>query len=579
MAKTRRAYEGAGASTTLNGAFAAGATTFSIAAATGWPYGANPFFIVVEPGTANEEKILVTRTNSGDLTLTVSGSRGADGTTDVTHADGSTVYPVFTATDADEANELASTWTTKGDIVTHGASTFERLAVGTDGYLLTADSTASGGISWGVIDTDQIATNAVTADKIAADSVTGSELASNSVAATHIVDGSVGTAELAADAVNGDKIADDSIDSEHYVDRSIDSAHIALNAVTVSEIEDVAAHSILARVGSTTGDLSELTAGTDTVLRRDGSGNLAFGTIDGNHIASNAVTVDKIEDVAGHGILARVGGTTGDLSELTAGADTVLRRDGTGNLAFGTIDGNHIGNDTIALGTKTTGNYVATVSGSTGISVSGGTGEGSTPTVSIDSTVLTTGSTDQSKSGKLTLTENSIGADWSTCPLVVNANNGAGIALRTGNSGTSTIQLRAGSSGGTWAALNLTGPTGSGAGLAFADIYVHDVYYSGTLTPTSSETVKHDIVTLADGALARVNTLRPVTFRYNDNPERLQAGFIAEEVDTVIPVAVTDHNGVPGIDPVAILSSAVAAIQELSAKVDSLEARIAELEG
>ena len=206
MAKTRRAYEGAGASSTLNGGFAAGATNLSVAAATGWPYGSDPFFIVIEPGTANEEKLLVTRSNSGDLNLTVSGSRGADGTTDVTHADGSTVYPVFTATDADEANELSSTWTTKGDIVTHGAATFERLPVGTDGYVLTADSAASGGLAWGQVDTDQIATNAITADKIAANSVTGSELASDSVGATHIVDGSVDTAELAAGAVEYDKL-------------------------------------------------------------------------------------------------------------------------------------------------------------------------------------------------------------------------------------------------------------------------------------------------------------------------------------------------------------------------------------
>lgn len=40
-------------------------------------------------------------------------------------------------------------------------------------------------------------------------------------------------------------------------------------------------------------------------------------------------------------------------------------------------------NNGIALGTETTGNYVATVSGGTNVTVSGGTGEGSTPTVSV----------------------------------------------------------------------------------------------------------------------------------------------------------------------------------------------------
>lgn len=206
MAKTRRAYEGAGASSTLTGSLAAGATSLSVAAATGWPYGTNPFFIVVEPGTANEEKILVTRTNSGDLTLSVSGSRGADGTTDVTHADGSTVYPVFTATDADEANELSSTWTTKGDIVTHGASTFERLPVGTDNYVLTANSAASGGLSWSQVGSDQISSNAITADKIATGAVGTTEIATDAVTSDEIAADAVGTTEIANGAVEYDKL-------------------------------------------------------------------------------------------------------------------------------------------------------------------------------------------------------------------------------------------------------------------------------------------------------------------------------------------------------------------------------------
>jgi len=331
MAKTRRAYEGAGASTTLDGDFVAGATNLTVAAATGWPYGSDPFFIVVEPGTANEEKILVTRTNSGDLSLSVSGSRGADGTTDVSHADNSTVYPVFTAADADEANELASTWTTKGDIVTHGASTFERLAVGTDGYVLTADSAASGGLAWGLVDdaiadgaitaakiatgavgTSELADDAVTNEKIGVGAVGTTELAADAVTNAKIGVGAVGTTELAADAVNGDKIADDAIGSEHIASGAVGTAEIATGAVGSDEI------------------------GTDAVST--------------DKIADNAVTYAKLENAAGHTVLARVGGTAGDLSEIVAGTNSVLRRDGTGNLAFGTIDGGHIANNSIDSG-------------------------------------------------------------------------------------------------------------------------------------------------------------------------------------------------------------------------------------
>jgi len=58
----------------------------------------------------------------------------------------------------------------------------------------------------------------------------------------------------------------------------------------------------------------------------------------------------------------------------------------------GTVPSSNIGNDSVALGTKTTGDYVATVAASTGVTVSGGTGEGSTATISIGQAVATTSS-------------------------------------------------------------------------------------------------------------------------------------------------------------------------------------------
>ncbi len=58
----------------------------------------------------------------------------------------------------------------------------------------------------------------------------------------------------------------------------------------------------------------------------------------------------------------------------------------------GTVPSTNIGNDSVALGTKTTGDYVATVAASTGVTVTGGTGEGSTATISIGQAVGTTDS-------------------------------------------------------------------------------------------------------------------------------------------------------------------------------------------
>jgi hypothetical protein len=186
MAKTRRSYTGASVSTTTSSAIAAsGTTTFTVSAATNWPYGADPFYVVLSPGTASEEKVLVSRTNTGDTTLNISSDavRGLDGTSAVSHDAGATVYPVFTAVDADEANELASMWEAKGDIVSHGAATFARLPVGADNRILTADSSAASGLAWddtlsitsvtagsatvsGAVDTAELASNAVTEGKL-----------------------------------------------------------------------------------------------------------------------------------------------------------------------------------------------------------------------------------------------------------------------------------------------------------------------------------------------------------------------------------------------------------------------------
>ena len=186
MAKIRREYAGGAVSTTTTAVLAstnASPVSLGINANTGWPFGSNKFFVVLEPGTANEEKVLVSRASSGDLAVVVASDsdRGLDGTTAITHASGSTIYPVFTSVDADEANELASLWESKGDLVSYGSSTFARLAVGTNDYVLQADSSTASGLAWGLVDTDNIAADAVTAAKIAAGAVDSAELASAAV--------------------------------------------------------------------------------------------------------------------------------------------------------------------------------------------------------------------------------------------------------------------------------------------------------------------------------------------------------------------------------------------------------------
>ena len=66
-----------------------------------------PFYIVIDRGKPNEEKILCSSRTGNTITVWTSGGntgRGADGTTVTAHSTNAEVEHVFTATDADESN-------------------------------------------------------------------------------------------------------------------------------------------------------------------------------------------------------------------------------------------------------------------------------------------------------------------------------------------------------------------------------------------------------------------------------------------------------------------------------------------
>jgi hypothetical protein len=145
----RRQFSGAARNTTTTTLLTAGGTSVTIAATTGWPSAADiPFYVVINPSSIYEEKCLATISGSV-LTLT----RAQDDTTASEHQIGSVIYPVFTANDADEANELVSKLTTKGDLLVTDGNGLYRLGVGTDGFFLKANSSASVGIEWASIPT------------------------------------------------------------------------------------------------------------------------------------------------------------------------------------------------------------------------------------------------------------------------------------------------------------------------------------------------------------------------------------------------------------------------------------------
>jgi hypothetical protein len=192
---TRRSYAGAAPACTLTNAINSSDTSALLTGdVTNWNNTTNgPFYMVIDPGLSTEEKVLVSSRSGSSLS---SITRGVDGTTASSHSAGATCYPVFTAVDADQANKVASTLTTKGDLLATDGTVLNRLAVGTNDYVLKADSTATNGVAWGQIAAAGIATDAVITAKIQDGAITAAKLATDSVTQAKIADRAVGSAEL-----------------------------------------------------------------------------------------------------------------------------------------------------------------------------------------------------------------------------------------------------------------------------------------------------------------------------------------------------------------------------------------------
>jgi hypothetical protein len=133
---------------------AAGTGSTLLGGATLAPGNVDQFTVAIDPDTQNEEIVFITAVSTDTFTIV----RGRAGSSNITHTGGATVRHVLTSDDltfyttgvatADGAVQK-STATAKGDMLVATASaTIARQPVGTDGQVLTADSTVTNGIKW-----------------------------------------------------------------------------------------------------------------------------------------------------------------------------------------------------------------------------------------------------------------------------------------------------------------------------------------------------------------------------------------------------------------------------------------------
>jgi len=491
----------------------------------------------------------------------------------------------------DETSTFTGNVTTVADVAIGGNLT------------VTGNATINGNLTFGDADTDSVSFGADITSSLIPDGST-QDLGSNSKQWRDLyIDGTANIDALVADTadINGG---------------TIDGAVIGGNAtaaITGTTITGTSLNGPL--TGDVNGDLSG-NAGTATKLAT--ARNIGGVSFDG----SASINLPGVNTAGNQD-------TTGNAATATSLANTrsiALGGDLSGSANFnGSADisiNATIANDSVALGTNTTGNYAASVAAGNGISVTGSAGEGTSFTVAHAATnPNTSGMNNSGRTYIQDITVDSFGhvtAVATATETVTNANNasitisggdglsGSGI-FTTNQSINETITLNLSTnqkfSDSTTVQVgnndeNITfSPSNSGT-MSFrtdgnehmrltsgADLHV-DGDVIGFSTLISDKRLKHDIEKI-DSALDKVSELNGYTFSYNKNGKRA-AGVIAQEVEKVLPSAVENkslvfHTGEEGVEYKTVKYDQlhgllIEAIKELKQKLDECKCKKCECE-
>ena len=193
-----------------------------------------------------------------------------------------------------------------------------------------ADLTAGNGLTGTAYDGQTARTFAVQAD--------GSTLTVGG-SGVKITDGGVDTTQLADEAVNTAKISGSSITTAKIIDAQVTNAKLQNSSVTIGSTE--------VALGATVTTFAGLSSVTSTNFVGD-----LTGDVTGN--ADTATTASHADRA-----------TSASLADVATSARGVAA-------------------NSVALGTDTTGNYVATLGSGTGVTIGSNTGEGSTPTIAVN---------------------------------------------------------------------------------------------------------------------------------------------------------------------------------------------------
>lgn len=191
----RKEFLGGAPARTLASSITNVATSLTLSSGTSWPTGTPAKFVaVIDRGTANEEKVLIT-TRSGTSCTGV--QRGYDGTTAAAHNAGATIEHCVDGYTLNQLSAMANAPTSQYDLVMRGATAnaWSRIGVGSNGQALVV----SGGVPvFGQLPVAGLADGAVTTVKLADEAVTTAKIDDDAVTAAKIAANTITTAEVDA---------------------------------------------------------------------------------------------------------------------------------------------------------------------------------------------------------------------------------------------------------------------------------------------------------------------------------------------------------------------------------------------
>ena len=479
----------------------------------------------------------------------------------------------------DETSTLTGNVTASADVSVGGNLT------------VTGNATINGNLTFGNADTDTVSFGAEIDSSIIPDDDDTFDLGSSTKQWRNLfIDGTANIDSLVADTadINGG---------------TIDAAVIGGNTAAAITATTINASGTI--TGNVTGDLNgDVTgnvsgnAGTATVLAS--SRNIGGVAFNGSaNIDLPGVNTAGNQDTTGNAATA---------TALATARSIALGGDLSGSANFnGTSDitiSATIANNSVALGTDTTGNYAASVAAGSGISVTGSAGESTAYTVAhSDTSSLSGASSNSGRTYIQNITVDGFGhvtAIATATETVTNTDTnttysaGSGLDL-SGTTFSVEADLRdgithVGRDSNDYIAINTTSIDFVLDGNT--DVRIEndgDLHADGNViaysTTISDQRLKHDIEKI-DSALDKVEQLNGYTFSYNKDGKR-SAGVIAQEVEKVLPSAVENKSlvfhGEEGVEYKTVQYDQlhgllIEAIKELKQKLDECKCKKCECE-